>query len=232
MNGAGCWSTVVCTPKSAPSSVWPTTCSGSCIAGWPSGTPVTTPPTPAITAIDRGLWLGWNDFDTQAQSLIERNPCSARSLTGAHCLFFEAHGGPHFYATGNRHAPTAIAAASVTGRRAVVRPVADLRHRADQYRTGRRWARCGFAGAPSGPLPGDGYRGGRRSTNMEPPVVEGASMDGLERRHRCPEPRAHRPAPQSGPGSSSRRHGRHQTGGQPRRVGLRRMPPAGAAPAG
>ena len=222
MNGAGCWSTVVCTPEErarlglANDLQWLVHCR---LAVGHSGNHATDASDHPRS--DRRLWLEWNDFDTQAQSLIERNPCSARSLTGAHCLFFEAHGGPHFYATGNGHAPTAIAAASGNGQ-AGGGPAGGRSTGTGPINTGpgAGGPGAGSAGAPSGPLPGDGYRGGRRSTNMEPPVVEGASMDGLERRrHLMPEPRAHRPAPQSGPGQQQPPPRASQTGGQPKAGG-------------
>ncbi|MGU3291105.1 hypothetical protein [Williamsia sp. M5A3_1d] len=52
---------------------------------------------------DRRLWLEWNDRDQHAQSLIDRNPCSAPGR----CMLFEGHGGDHWFAPANGHAPSA-----------------------------------------------------------------------------------------------------------------------------
>ncbi|MYR07242.1 hypothetical protein GTV32_13405 [Gordonia sp. SID5947] len=109
MNGEGCWSTVVCTPAERSAlgltgqSEWLLHCRLTSGHQGNHATDASSRP-----RADRRLWLEWNDFDDHAQSLIERNPCSARSPQGAACLYFESHGGRHFFAPSNGHAPTAI----------------------------------------------------------------------------------------------------------------------------
>ncbi|WAC53633.1 hypothetical protein [Gordonia sp. SL306] len=109
MNGEGCWSTVVCTPAERAAlgltgqSEWLLHCR---LAAGHQGNHATD--ASIRPRADRRLWLEWNDFDDHAQSLIERNPCSVRSPQGAACLYFESHGGAHFFAPSNGHAPTAV----------------------------------------------------------------------------------------------------------------------------
>ncbi|GAC67040.1 hypothetical protein [Gordonia soli] len=109
MDGAGCWSTVVCTAQERAAlgltsdSEWLLTCRLGAGHRGNHATDASSRP-----RADRRLWLEWNDFDDHAQSLIERNPCSIRNPSGAACLYFEGHGGPHFYAPTNGHAPTAV----------------------------------------------------------------------------------------------------------------------------
>jgi hypothetical protein len=106
MNGEGCWSTVVCTPAERGAlgltgqSEWLLHCR---LAAGHRGNHASDASVRPRT--DRRLWLEWNDFDDHAQSLIERNPCSFRSQHGAACLYFEGHGGTHFFAPSNGHAP-------------------------------------------------------------------------------------------------------------------------------
>ncbi|MDY6811758.1 MAG: hypothetical protein SW127_22580 [Actinomycetota bacterium] len=109
MNGEGCWSTVVCTPSERAAlgltgqSEWLLHCR--LVAGHLGNHATDASSHPRV---DRRLWLEWNDFDDYAQSLIERNPCAARSPQGTGCLFYEGHGGGHFFAPSNGHAPTAV----------------------------------------------------------------------------------------------------------------------------
>ncbi|MGC5259162.1 hypothetical protein ACPXCG_22705 [Gordonia sp. DT218] len=109
MNGEGCWSTVVCTPAERAAlgltgqSEWLLHCR---LAAGHQGNHATD--ASVRPRADRRLWLEWNDFDDHAQSLIERNPCSVRSPQGAACLYFASHGGQHFFAPSNGHAPTEI----------------------------------------------------------------------------------------------------------------------------
>ena len=109
MNGEGCWSTVVCTPQERTAlgltgrSEWLLHCR---LAAGHRGNHATD--ASSHPRVDRRLWLEWNDFDDHAQSLIERNPCTARSPQGTGCLFYEGHGGGHFFAPSNGHAPTAV----------------------------------------------------------------------------------------------------------------------------
>ena len=105
MDGAGCWSTVVCTPAERASlgltaqSEWLLRCR---LAAGHQGNHATDATNHPRT--DRRLWLEWNDFDDHAQSLIERNPCRFSNEYGMGCLFFEGHGGPHYVAPTNGHA--------------------------------------------------------------------------------------------------------------------------------
>ena len=105
MDGAGCWSTVVCTPAERAAlgltaqSEWLLRCR--LAAGHPGNHATDASSHPRT---DRRLWLEWNDFDDRAQSLIERNPCRFVNEYGLGCLFFEGHGGPHYVAPTNGHA--------------------------------------------------------------------------------------------------------------------------------
>ena len=107
MDGQGCWSTVVCSAEErralglSGSSEWLLQCR---LAAGHAGNHATD--ASARPRSDRRLWLEWNDFDDRAQSLIERNPCPVPSPEGARCVFFNGHGGPHFYARSNGHAPS------------------------------------------------------------------------------------------------------------------------------
>ncbi|MFW0794327.1 hypothetical protein AAFP30_10990 [Gordonia sp. CPCC 205515] len=193
MNGEGCWSTVVCTSAERTAlgltgrSDWLLNCRLSSGHGGNHATDAGTRP-----RHDRRLWLEWNDFADHAQSLIERNPCTVRSQFGAHCQFFEGHGGAHYFATSNGH-PTAghrgaqtgqarAAAGPSTGSRPTVRrdPVGPPGH-ADRVRTTtdsdipavRPSATAPGTPAIAAASESDGkyaYRGGRRSTNAEPPA--------------------------------------------------------------
>ncbi|MCM3894452.1 MULTISPECIES: hypothetical protein [Gordonia] len=109
MDGQGCWSTVVCSAEErralglSGSSEWLLQCR---LAAGHAGNHATDASTRPRS--DRRLWLEWNDFDDRAQSLIERNPCPVPSPEGARCVFFNGHGGPHFYARSNGHAPSPV----------------------------------------------------------------------------------------------------------------------------
>lgn len=109
MNSEGCWSTVVCSADErralglASTSEWLLQCRLAAGHRGNHATDASTRP-----RADRRLWLEWNDVDSHAQSLIERNPCPVPSPDGARCIFFHGHGGPHFYARSNGHAPTAM----------------------------------------------------------------------------------------------------------------------------
>lgn len=109
MNRDGCWSTVVVNADErralglANSSVWILQCR---LASGHPGNHATDAST--MPRNDRRLWLEWNDVDSRAQSLIERNPCPVPSPQGARCVFFHGHGGPHFYATSNGRPPAPV----------------------------------------------------------------------------------------------------------------------------
>ncbi|MGV9709442.1 hypothetical protein ACWDTI_02085 [Gordonia sp. NPDC003424] len=216
MNGEGCWSTVVCTQSErvalgvADRAEWLLKCRLTVGHGGNHATDASTRP-----RRDRRLWLEWNDFDDRAQSLIERKPCTVRSEVGAHCLFFEGHGGLHMYAPSNGHAPSlhrrpqaGPSRATPTSPEQASRPVlrrgpAGPPGHADRtgMTTDGEIPVIGTA-SPVDPVGGDdrharpvvvngapvadghsGYRGGRRSTDLEPPV------GGIPRasRHRLPD---------------------------------------------
>ncbi|MDS1113497.1 hypothetical protein RD149_06920 [Gordonia westfalica] len=117
MNGEGCWSTVVCRPTERAAlglsgdSDWLLQCRLAIGHRGNHATDASTHP-----RHDRRLWLEWNDFDDRAQSLIERNPCPVPSPEGAGCVFFVGHGGPHFYAHSNGHAPSVMSGAGAQQR--------------------------------------------------------------------------------------------------------------------
>lgn len=114
MTSEGCWSTVVCSPAERETlgltgqSEWLLACR--LAAGHLGNHATDASPRPRS---DRRLWLEWNDFDDRAQSLIERNPCPVTSSYGVPCVFFHGHGGAHFYAPSNGHAPTVSAGRSL-----------------------------------------------------------------------------------------------------------------------
>ncbi|GAC50323.1 hypothetical protein [Gordonia aichiensis] len=206
MDGQGCWSTVVCSAEErralglSGSSEWLLQCR---LAAGHAGNHASDASTAPRS--DRRLWLEWNDFDDRAQSLIERNPCPVPSPEGARCVFFNGHGGPHFYARSNGHAPTPPPGTNGVRRaaappRPVGMPESDAQHRGPS--TGDLPIAAGSAGShrlddprehsvreaspaahslPSRPIAGQphsqspvdatahAYRGGRRSTNAEPP---------------------------------------------------------------
>ncbi len=195
MNVEGCWSTVVCTSAERSrlgltgTSDWLLRCR--LPAGHVGNHASDASEHPRL---DRRLWLEWNDFDDHAQSLIERNPCSARALQGAACRYFEGHGGPHVFAPSNGHAPaarprpqgsTAPAAPQSSGRTGPApRPTT----------TATRQAAPNAQRPPAQPKPPEGGRhdGGRhegdqrhgRRTAATP--VAGPPRPGS--RHRLPEP--------------------------------------------
>ncbi|GAA1481974.1 hypothetical protein GCM10009624_24140 [Gordonia sinesedis] len=109
MNSEGCWSTVVVTAHEqqalglSGTSEWIQQCR---LAVGHRGNHATDAST--FPRHDRRMWLEWNDRDSHAQSLIQRNPCPVPSPEGAACVFFHGHGGPHFYARSNGHAPSAM----------------------------------------------------------------------------------------------------------------------------
>ncbi|MCR5978129.1 hypothetical protein GDN83_10375 [Gordonia jinghuaiqii] len=196
MNGEGCWSTVVCRPTERAAlglsgdSDWLLQCRLAIGHRGNHATDASTHP-----RHDRRLWLEWNDFDDRAQSLIERNPCQVPSPEGAACVFFVGHGGPHFYARTNGHAPAVMTGAG-TQNPQVSSPALD-RSAQPQHQTP---ARMGSHRLPDShqpapttpqpqaapePAPEPAYRGGRRATNAEPFVAE----DYHGRRHRVDEHR-------------------------------------------
>lgn len=219
MNGEGCWSTVVCTPQERAAlgltgrSEWLSSCRLS--SGHRGNHATDASPHPRH---DRRLWLEWNDFDDHAQSLIERNPCTTRSRHGAHCVYFEGHGGAHFFAPSNGHTPTHRGMATGQARSAAVstdhtgsRPnprrdpvgppghadrlrattdsdIPAVRPSARMHRGGPVAAAGADAVADAGADVAEGaghavYRGGRRSTNAEPPAGHQSRVS----RHLLPE---------------------------------------------
>ena len=194
MNGEGCWSTVVCRPAERAAlglsgdSDWLLQCRLAIGHRGNHATDASTHP-----RHDRRLWLEWNDFDDRAQSLIERNPCPVPSPEGAGCVFFAGHGGPHFYARSNGHAPSVMSGAGApnpqTG--APDRGVDPLRQspprpgssRMGSHRLPDSHPAASLSAQPptsADPEPNTSYRGGRRSTNVEPQVAD----DYHGRRHR------------------------------------------------
>ncbi|GAB36897.1 hypothetical protein [Gordonia otitidis] len=200
MDGQGCWSTVVCSAEErralglSGSSEWLLQCR---LAAGHAGNHATDASTRPRS--DRRLWLEWNDFDDRAQSLIERNPCPVLSPEGARCVFFNGHGGPHFYARTNGHVPAVNNGArrpAASGRMPVQGntppppqarrpersgpstgdlPVAAANagsHRLDEPRgQSVREVPPAQHSLASQPTPSHAYRGGRRSTNAEPPAT-------------------------------------------------------------
>ncbi|ASR05295.1 hypothetical protein [Gordonia rubripertincta] len=205
MNGEGCWSTVVCRPTERAAlglsgdSDWLLQCRLAIGHRGNHATDASTHP-----RHDRRLWLEWNDFDDRAQSLIERNPCPVPSPEGAGCVFFVGHGGPHFFAHSNGHAPSVMSGAGAGNHqrpasgpgRTGLQPPTPNPQRMGSHRlpdSDQPPAPLPPAGGPaSGPAhgatpeppPEPGYRGGRRSTNAEPLVSE----DYHGRRHRSDAP--------------------------------------------
>ncbi len=205
MNGEGCWSTVVCRPTERAAlglsgdSDWLLQCRLAIGHRGNHATDASTHP-----RHDRRLWLEWNDFDDRAQSLIERNPCPVPSPEGVGCVFFVGHGGPHFYAHSNGHAPSVMSGAG-TGHHQRPAPGPDRTgsqpptlhpqrmgsHRlpdshqppAPLHPAGEPAPESAHRAEPE-PTPESGYRGGRRSTNAEPNAAE----DYHGRRHRSAAP--------------------------------------------
>ncbi|MFE0748655.1 hypothetical protein [Gordonia sp. NPDC058843] len=189
MNGEGCWSTVVCRPAERAAlglsgdSDWLLQCRLAIGHRGNHATDASTHP-----RHDRRLWLEWNDFDDRAQSLIERNPCPVPSPEGAACVFFAGHGGPHFYARSNGHAPSVMTGAGAPNPQVVApdRAVDPLRQpppRMGSHRLPDSHPAASLPAQPSAPVEPDPYapyRGGRRSTNVEPMAAE----DYQGRRHR------------------------------------------------
>lgn len=99
----GCWSTVICTGAER-SALGDTT-----DTGWVLGCRLSighrgdhATDAEVVPRFDRRLWLEWNDRDQHAQSLIDRNPCTSPGR----CMLFEGHGGDHWFAPANGHAPS------------------------------------------------------------------------------------------------------------------------------
>ncbi|MBA5848141.1 hypothetical protein [Gordonia amicalis] len=204
MNGEGCWSTVVCRPTERAAlglsgeSDWLLQCRLAIGHRGNHATDASTHP-----RHDRRLWLEWNDFDDRAQSLIERNPCPVPSPEGVGCVFFVGHGGPHFYAHSNGHAPSVMSRAGNQQRPTPgpERTSGSQPPNPQSQRMGSHRLPDSHQPAPSPPpaeapspepvhgsspasAPGPAYRGGRRSTNAEPLVSE----DYHGRRHRSGAP--------------------------------------------
>ncbi|WP_439030643.1 hypothetical protein [Gordonia terrae] len=188
MNGEGCWSTVVCRPTERAAlglsgdSDWLLQCRLAIGHRGNHATDASTHP-----RHDRRLWLEWNDFDDRAQSLIERNPCPVPSPEGAGCVFFAGHGGPHFYARTNGHAPSVMTGAGAPGPHAAGPDRSATSQHQPPTRMGTHRLPDSHQPAPlpqeppvAEPDPRPAYRGGRRSTNAEPFVTE----DYQGRRHR------------------------------------------------
>ena len=100
----GCWSTVICT-EAERAALGETS-----VGGWVLNCRLSighrgdhASDAEQIPRFDRRLWIQWNDADAHAQSLIERNPCSAPAV--APCMLFEGHPGAHWFAPSNGHAP-------------------------------------------------------------------------------------------------------------------------------
>lgn len=100
----GCWSTVICTEAERAA------LGDTSVGGWVLNCRLSighrgdhASDAEAVPRFDRRLWIQWNDSDAHAQSLIERNPCSAPAVTP--CLLFEGHPGAHWFAPSNGHAP-------------------------------------------------------------------------------------------------------------------------------
>ncbi|MHC3003098.1 hypothetical protein [Gordonia metallireducens] len=203
MNGEGCWSTVVCRPTERAAlglsgdSDWLLQCRLAIGHRGNHATDASTHP-----RHDRRLWLEWNDFDDRAQSLIERNPCPVPSPEGVGCVFFVGHGGPHFFAHSNGHAPSVMSGAGAgnhqrpapgSGRTGPQPPTPNPQRMGSHRLPDSHQPPAPPAGDPASepahgvtpePTPGSGYRGGRRSTNAEPAVSE----DYHGRRHRSDAP--------------------------------------------
>ncbi|AFR51127.1 MULTISPECIES: hypothetical protein [unclassified Gordonia (in: high G+C Gram-positive bacteria)] len=189
MNGEGCWSTVVCRPAERAAlglsgdSDWLLQCRLAIGHRGNHATDASTHP-----RHDRRLWLEWNDFDDRAQSLIERNPCPVPSPEGAGCVFFAGHGGPHFYARSNGHAPSVMTGAGAPNPQSGTPDRAVDPHRQSPPRMGSHRLPDSHPAAslsaqppaPADPEPHTSYRGGRRSTNVEPLTAD----DYHGRRHR------------------------------------------------
>jgi hypothetical protein len=102
----GCWSTVICTEAERAA------LGDTSVGGWVLNCRLSighrgdhASDAEAIPRFDRRLWIQWNDTDAHAQSLIERNPCSAPAVSP--CMLFEGHPGAHWFAPSNGHAPRA-----------------------------------------------------------------------------------------------------------------------------
>ncbi|MCK8616007.1 hypothetical protein [Gordonia sp. C13] len=203
MNGEGCWSTVVCRPTERAAlglsgdSDWLLQCRLAIGHRGNHATDASTHP-----RHDRRLWLEWNDFDDRAQSLIERNPCPVPSPEGVGCVFFVGHGGPHFFAHSNGHAPSVMTGAGAgnhqrpapgPGRTGPQPPTPNPQRMGSHRLPDSHQPPTPPVTEPSSepahgatpePPPESGYRGGRRSTNAEPVVSE----DYHGRRHRSDAP--------------------------------------------
>lgn len=230
MNGEGCWSTVVCTPAERAAlgltgdSEWLLHCR---LAAGHSGNHATdASPYPRS---DRRLWLEWNDFDDRAQSLIERNPCTVHSLQGAPCLYFESHGGPHYFAQSNGHATPHRPrnGQSVTGR--TNRSASPFRppHPDQLDRTTDAEVPRVRPTTPPAPAP-------QVSPNQNPHVPMGAATGERAIVDPAQEPEAEMSGAHAGAGHESYRGGRRSTGAEPPPAapfaGSRhRMPDAGEA---
>jgi hypothetical protein len=100
----GCWSTVICTEAQRAA------LGNTSVGGWVLDCRLSighrgdhASDAETVPRFDRRLWIQWNDADAHAQSLIERNPCSAPTVTP--CMLFEGHPGAHWFAPSNGHAP-------------------------------------------------------------------------------------------------------------------------------
>ncbi|WP_299569352.1 hypothetical protein [uncultured Williamsia sp.] len=100
----GCWSTVICTEAERAA------LGDTSVGGWVVNCRLSighrgdhASDAEMVPRFDRRLWIQWNDAAAHAQSLIERNPCSAPAVTP--CMLFEGHPGAHWFAPSNGHAP-------------------------------------------------------------------------------------------------------------------------------
>lgn len=183
MNSEGCWSTVVVTAYEqqalglAGTSEWILQCR---LAVGHRGNHATDAST--YPRSDRRPWLEWNDHESHAQSLIQRNPCPVPSPEGTPCVFFHGHGGPHFYARSNGHAPSAMSGMSAA-------PGSVPPPRRPRYDEPRPSGPPGPSAAdPTRPAP-PGQRG---------PATGDLPVAGHVGSHRLGEP-VHRPRPAAGP---------------------------------
>ncbi|MEO9329385.1 hypothetical protein [Gordonia aurantiaca] len=222
MHGEGCWSTVVCRPTEraalglSEDSEWLLQCRLPIGHRGNHATDASTRP-----RHDRRLWLEWNDFDNRAQSLIERNPCAVPSPDGNRCVYFAGHGGAHFFAPSNGHAPSVMTGAG-TGNQHRPAPAASTqvpptppatRPAGPPQRAGSHRLPDSHQPAPPAVPPAPEtreaaepvYRGGRRASNAEAPAPDGSpTTEGYQGRRHRPEVAG---VEQTADGETSGRHG-------------------------
>lgn len=236
MNSEGCWSTVMSSNADRRALGLPAS------AGWMlqcqlgvghRGNHATDGG--AYPRTDRRFWLEWNDLDSRAQSLIERNPCPVRSAENVGCRYFHGHPGTHAFAWSNGHVPTAMSPTAASGRYegtpsvqprlvAPESPVASVRtgtstgdlpvmaagasgaHRLPDHRVAGGNAQQTSMQHEPAPSESGSYRGGRRSTGADP---RDDLPPYLGRRHSFDDPSADAAMPQV---PAARAPGRHESG--------------------